>query len=339
MRAVLQSGYGAPADVLTIGDIPVPTPGPREVLVRVKAASVHPDVWHVVTGLPRVLRLMGAGLRAPKQPVPGTDMAGVVEAVGAEITRFKIGDAVFGETILGMQWVNGGAYAEYVTAHEDSLELKPETVSFESAAVVATAGIIALINFRGAEHALKAGSRILINGAGGGVGAMAIQIAKAHGAHVTAIDSAAKQNLLKDLGADRNLDYVSENIFDGTDRFDLVYDVASTFALNDVKRILTPDGKYVIIGHDHFGMGASGSLFGSIPRMLGLMMRTPFDKTLPQAGFKIPSKRETMPVLRALLEQGKISPIIDRSYPLDGVVEALARLQSGHARGRIVITP
>lgn len=338
MKAVLQSAYGAPVDVLRVGEIAVPVPADNEILVRVRAASVHPDVWHVVTGFPRVLRLMGSGRARPKNPVPGTDMAGVVEAAGKLVTRFAPGDEVFGETVTGMQWMNGGTFAEFVCVHEDHLERKPGNVSFEQAASVSTAGLIVLNNLRN-ETAIRRGMRVLINGAGGGVGSLALQIAKAHGAHVTAVDKAAKQALLLQLGADVVVDYMRENVLHGTDRFDLVFDVASTLSLRDVRPVLTPGGKYVIIGHDHFGSGATGRTFGSIPRMIGLMARTPFDKTLPKGEFKVAPKRETMPVLRTLMEQGHIAPVIDRTYPLEGVVDALIRLESGEALGRLVITP
>jgi NADPH:quinone reductase-like Zn-dependent oxidoreductase len=186
--------------------MPVPAVGAGDVRVRVRAASLHPDVWHVVTGRPAVLRLMGAGRTRPRQPIPGTDMAGVVEAVGPQVTRFRPGDAVFGETIPAMQWVNGGAFAEYVSVPEHLLALKPANVTFEQAASVPTAGYIALLNLPDLRQ-VGPGRRVLVNGAGGGVGTLVVQIAKAHGAHVTAVDTAGKLPMLRALGADVVVDY------------------------------------------------------------------------------------------------------------------------------------
>ncbi|MEX2619134.1 MAG: alcohol dehydrogenase catalytic domain-containing protein, partial [Egibacteraceae bacterium] len=179
MRAVVQLGYGGPPEVLEVRELDLPSLGDDEVLVRVRAASVHPDVWHVVTGLPRVLRLMGSGVRRPRDVVPGTDVAGEVESVGAGVTRFRPGDEVFGETLRGMQWRNGGAYAEYVAVAEDALAAKPSQVTFEQAATVATAGLIALANLP--DQGRRGAERVLVNGAGGGVGAIAVQLARSWG--------------------------------------------------------------------------------------------------------------------------------------------------------------
>ena len=179
-----------------------------EVLVRVRAASVHPDVWHVVRGWPYVLRIMGSGLRRPRPVVPGTDVAGVVDSAGANVTRFRPGDEVFGETIRGIQWRNGGAYAEYVAAPEKGLARKPGNVTFEQAAATPTAGLIVLQNLH-TKRALPPHPQVLVNGAGGGVGAFALQILKARGAEVTAVDNAAKQDLLRALGADHVFDYTA----------------------------------------------------------------------------------------------------------------------------------
>ncbi|MGH9379883.1 MAG: NAD(P)-dependent alcohol dehydrogenase [Thermoanaerobaculia bacterium] len=176
----------------------MPAVGDGEVLVRVRSASLHPDVWHVVTGRPYVLRLMGAGLFNPRSPIPGTDMAGVVESVGKGVSRFRPGDAVFGETRGAHQWTHGGAFAEYVSVRQDWLALKPDDVAFEQAASVPTSGFITLLNLRGGS-VIRAGARVLVNGAGGGVGALALQIAKAFGAHVTAVDSAGKLDMLRSL--------------------------------------------------------------------------------------------------------------------------------------------
>jgi NADPH:quinone reductase-like Zn-dependent oxidoreductase len=250
MRAIVQDRYGAPDKVLHLRKIEIPTPVRDEVLVRVRAASVHPDVWHTITGYPGVLRLMGSGLRNPKQPVPGIDMAGVVQAVGRDVTGFAPGDAVFGETHRRMQWINGGAYAEYVCVPQDVLAHKPEGVSFEQAASVPTAGMIAINNLR-AHLWPGPGQRIVINGAAGGVGSIAIQMAKANGAFVVGVDHAAKLDYMRSLGADEVVDYTRDDVTRIKEHFDLIIDVASTLSLSGCKRILRPDGKYVIIGHDH----------------------------------------------------------------------------------------
>src|SRR3712207_3852786 len=196
MKAIVQNKYGSPVDVLELKDIYRPVVKDDEVLVRVHAASVHPDVWHVVRGLPYVLRIMGAGLLKPKNSVPGTDVAGHVESVGKNVTQFQPGDEVFGESIRGHQWRNGGAYAEYVSVPEDQLALKPANVTFEQAAAVPTSGLITLQNLPN-EGRLQPGQSVLVNGAGGGVGALAVQIAKANGAEVTGVDNTKKLEMVR----------------------------------------------------------------------------------------------------------------------------------------------
>jgi NADPH:quinone reductase-like Zn-dependent oxidoreductase len=251
MKAVIQDKYGSP-DALELREIDEPPIEDDEVLVRVRAASVHPDVWHVVTGLPYLLRLMGAGLLKPKNRIPGTDMAGHVEAVGKNVKEFRPGDEVFGETLRGLQWHNGGAYAEYVAVPEDMLALKPANVTFEQAASVPTTGYIVLMNLRGKAQ-VKPGQKVLINGAGGGVGTLALQIAKAHGATVTAVDSTEKLDMLRSLGADQVIDYTQEDFTRRDERFDLIFDIPGNHSFSDCRRVLTPEGVYVLIGHDHFG--------------------------------------------------------------------------------------
>jgi NADPH:quinone reductase-like Zn-dependent oxidoreductase len=224
MKAIVQEKYGSPYD-LALREVDRPLIGDDDVLVRVHAASVHPDVWHVVIGRPYVLRLMGAGFSKPKNPIPGTDMAGIVESVGKAVTRYRQGDGVFGETIAAThQWTNGGAFAEYVSVREDWLALKPGNVTFEQAAAVPTSGFIALHNLRDASQ-VGPGRKVLINGAGGGVGALALQFAKAHGAHVTAVDSTNKLSMLRSLGADEVIDYTREDFTRRGNRYDLIFDV------------------------------------------------------------------------------------------------------------------
>jgi NADPH:quinone reductase-like Zn-dependent oxidoreductase len=337
MRAIVQRAYGEPEDVLSLQEIPTPEIEPDEVLVRVKATSVHADVWHVVTGFPWVLRLMGWGVRRPKVRVPGTDLAGTVEVVGSCVTRFQVGSAVFGESQRGFQWTNGGAFAEFAAVPESSLALKPENVSFEQAAAVATAGYIALINLRD-ENVLQPGRHVLINGAAGAVGSIALQVAKARGASVTGVDSGEKLALLRSLGADRVIDYTTTDVTRIDERYDLIFDVASTLSISDCKRILKPTGVYVMIGHDHFGR-AGRRVLGSLPRILGLAARAPFDRHLPSPFFSAPSKQAVMGELSELLATGKLTPVIDRTFPLEDAPVAIRRLADGHAVGRIIITP
>ena len=219
MKAVVQAKYGS-LDDLALREVDKPATRNDEVLVRVRAASVHPDVWHVVCGRPYVLRLMGAGFSRPKHPIPGTDMSGVVESVGTNVTGFRQGDQVFGETSTPSQWANGGAYAEFVAVRQDQLALKPDNVTFAQAASVPASGFIALQNLRGASRSLP-GKRVLVNGAGGGVGSLALQIAKAYGAHVTAVDGTSKLGMLRSLGADHVVDYTQEDFTRNGHRYDL----------------------------------------------------------------------------------------------------------------------
>ena len=337
MKAVVQQRYGPPHRVLRLREIDRPVVGDDEVLVRVHAASVHPDVWHVVTGRPYVLRLMGGGVLKPKDAVPGTDLAGQVEAVGRTVTRFRLGDEVFGETHLDLQWRNGGAFAEYAKAPQDALALKPRHVTFEQAAAVPTSGFIAMHNLQSGGR-IRPGQHVVINGAAGGVGAIAVQLAKAHGARVTGVDRAEKLDMLRWLGADRVIDYAQEDFTQGTERFDLILDVASNLSLSECKRVLQPSGRYILVGHDHYGE-AAGRVFGSLPRFLALFARSRFDNQLPMFSASLPSKRHVMDVLKELLEDEKLTPVIDKTYPLNAVPEALQYLVTGEARGRVLVTP
>jgi NADPH:quinone reductase-like Zn-dependent oxidoreductase len=335
MKAIVQDGYGSPADVLELGDVDEPVLEDDEVLVRVHAASVHPDVWHVVRGLPYVLRVMGAGLLGPKERIPGTDLAGRVESVGRSVTRFRPGDEVFGECIRGYQWRNGGAYAEYASVPEGALAPKPANVTFEQAASVPTSGLIALHNLD--EGGVGSGQSVLVNGAGGGVGAFAVQIAKAYGATVTGVDGASKLEMVLSLGADRVVDYAREDFTRSGERYDLIFDIPGNRPFSECRRALTPDGKYVLIGHDGFGKGA-GRWFGSVPRVLKLVVLSPFVSQLPNMRLSMPNKTDSMELLREFLEAGKLTPVIDRTYSLGEVPEAIGYLEEGHARGKVVIS-
>ena len=334
MKAIVHERYGSP-DGLRLRELPRPVPGEGEVLVRVRAASVHPDVWHVVTGRPYVLRLMGAGLRRPRRAVPGTDLAGRVEAVGSGAGRFQPGDEVFGESVAGLQWRNGGSFAEHAAAPEAALAPKPARLSFAEAATVPTSGLIALAAVRD-QAGVRPGQRVLVNGAGGGVGVLAVQLAKAYGAEVTAVDASAKLALLRSLGADAVIDHTAEDFTRRSERYDAVIDIPGNHPFAAVRRVLEPDGTYVLIGHDAYGT-AGRRWLGSLPRFAGLMVRMPFVAQLPKLDFSTPDKREAMAELAALLEDGRLVPVVDRTFPLAEVAEAIRYLASGRAVGKVAL--
>jgi NADPH:quinone reductase-like Zn-dependent oxidoreductase len=333
MEAIVQSRYGS-IDKLQLAQVARPAPAEDEVLVRVRAASVHPDVWHVVTGQPAVLRLMGSGAQHPRERVPGTDLAGVVESVGSAVTRFRPGDEVFGETVRGVQWRNGGAFAEYATAPEEGVALKPAGVSFEEAAAVPTAGLIALNNLP--RWRVPPGARVLVNGAAGGVGAFAVQLAKAYGAEVTGVDHTSKLALVRSLGADRTIDYTHEDFTRSGEQWDLIFDVPGNHPFAQVRRALDPRGSYVLIGHDAFG-AIGHRWLGSIPRLLGLVARSAVTPQLRGGSFASPDKRRLMGILAQLMETGQLRVVIDRTFPLAQASEALQHLASGQPVGRVVL--
>jgi NADPH:quinone reductase-like Zn-dependent oxidoreductase len=338
MKAIVQDSYGA-VDVLRLDEIETPTIGDDEVLVRVRATSVHPDIWHVMSGQPYALRLMGAGLRRPKNRVPGTDMAGCVEAVGKHVTQFKTGDEVFGETVTGYQWDNGGTFAEYVAVKQGNLALKPSNLSFEQAAALPTAGLIVLNNLRGGA-AIQPGQHVLINGAAGGVGAIAVQIAKARGAHVTGVDAPEKLATLKNLGADEVIDYTRVDFTRAdlfTRRYDLVFDIPGNHPFSQCKRVLAEGGKYVLIGHEQFGTSGP-TLLGLLPAFFKLMFLSFFSSHLLRPNFDMPSKKESLEVLRELAQTGKLTVALDRCFPLEQACDAMRFLQTGKANGKIVLT-
>jgi NADPH:quinone reductase-like Zn-dependent oxidoreductase len=236
-----------------------------------------------------------------------------------------------------MQWINGGTYAEYVSAPEDILALKPANITFEQAASVPTSGMIALYNLQSVGLP-KPQQKVLVNGAGGGVGTIAVQLAKAYGANVTAVDSAEKLDMLQSLGADQVIDYTREDFIQGSERYDLIFDVASNLRFSDCERVLTATGKYLVIGHDHYGTRGH-RILGSLPQMFTLMARAPFTNHLPDANVSMPNQKELMAVLRELLAAGKITPVIDRTFSLNEVPEALRYLMAGRVRGKVVVTP
>ena len=334
MKAIVQNGYGS-ADVLELREIEEPVAADDEVVVRVRASSVHADVWHVMRGLPYVLRIMGAGLRTPRDRVPGTDLAGHVESIGRDVTRFRPGDEVFGQALGANLWRNGGAYAEYASAPEARLEAKPADLTFEQAAAVPTSGAIAVQGVRD-EGRIRPGQRVVINGAGGAVGTFAVQLAKANGAHVTAVDATGKLDMLRSIGADRVIDYTREDFTRGGEHFDLVLDIVGNHPWSACRRALTPDGTYVLIGHDQFGKSGH-RWFGSLGRFFTLLVVSPFATQLhPFRGARDPGDR--LVVLKELIDAGKVSPVIDRTFPLSEVPEAIRYLETGQARGKVVIS-
>ena len=334
MRAIVQDRYGS-ADTLQLREVPEPVAGDDSVLVRVRAASVHADVWHAMRGQPYVLRILGSGLRAPRNRIPGTDLAGQVQAVGTKVTRFRAGDQVFGQSFVGNLWRHGGALAEYAAVPASRLELKPARLTFEQAAAVPTSGTLAVQGVRD-EGRVQPGQRVLINGAGGAVGTFAVQLAAGSGAHVTGVDAPDKLDMLRSIGADRVIDYTKEDFTRGDERYDLILDLAGTRPWSECRRALTPDGTYVLSGYDQFG-SSGHRWFGSLGRFAKLIVVSPFERNLhPFRGAKDPGDR--MVVLKDLLEAGTLTPVIDRTYPLGQVPEAIRYLETGRAQGKVVIT-
>jgi len=321
MKAIVQDVYGPP-DVLQLREIDKPQITDDEVVVRVHAAGVGRDVWHVMTGLPYPIRLAGYGLRAPKNPVIGSDVAGVVEAVGKDVSRFQPGDEVFG--------IGKGSYAEYVCALEDKLAPKPANLTFEQA-VVAIMGSTALQGLR--DHGkVRPGQEVLIIGASGGVGTYAVQIAKAFGAHVTGVCSTKKVDMVRSIGADHVIDYTQEDFAEGEERYDLILDIGGNSSLSRLRRALASRGTLVIVG----GEGGGRWLRGTDRQIRALVLSLFVSQKL--GTFVNKENHEDMIVLGELIESGKVTPVIDRTYPLAEVPEAMRYLEEGHARGKVVIT-
>jgi NADPH:quinone reductase-like Zn-dependent oxidoreductase len=333
MRAIIHLQYGS-ADGLELRDVPRPAPAEGEVLVRVQAASMHADIWHLVTGRPYFMRLMGAGLRSPGGKIPGTDLAGVVEEVGRGVTRFQVGDAVFGECVRGHQWLHGGAFAEYAAVPERSLAKKPAGLGFEEAAALPTSAFIAYQAVFD-EGALRPGEKVLVNGAAGGVGLFAVQLARASGAHVTGVDGPDRLELLRRAGVDRALDYTLQDYTTGAERYDLIVDVPGRQPLSRCLQVLAPGGRYVYIGHDHFG-ATGGRWLGSLGRVLRLVLLRLMKGERPRMPV-FSGAQVRLAALVRLFEEGKLVVPIDRVFPLAEVPAALRYLQEGRARGKVVI--
>jgi NADPH:quinone reductase-like Zn-dependent oxidoreductase len=322
MKAIVQDTYGS-TDVLQLRDIDTPEIADNEVLVRVHAAGVDRGVWHLMTGLAYPIRLAGYGLRVPKTPVPGMDLAGVVAAVGKDVSRFEPGDEVFG--------IGKGTYAQYARALESKLAPKPANLTFDQAAVVAISGLTALQGLRD-SGSVRSGQHVLIIGASGGVGTYAVQLAKAFGAQVTAVCSTTKVDLVRSLGADHVIDYTQEDFATGQRRYDVILDIGGNASLSRLRRALTPKGTLVIAGGE-----TGGRWVGGYDRQLRALLLSPF------VGQKLRSllsseNHQDLLVLTELIESGKVRPVIDRSYPLADAPQAIQYLTEGHARGKVLIT-
>jgi NADPH:quinone reductase-like Zn-dependent oxidoreductase len=322
VKAIVQDTYGS-TDVLELRDIDKPEIAAGEVLVRVHAAGVDRGVWHLMTGLPYPVRLAGYGLRAPKNGVLGTDLAGVVEVVGKDVTKFLPGDEVFG--------VGKGSFAEYARASEDKLAPKPKNLTLEQAAVVAVSGSTALQGLRD-QGRVEPGQKVLIVGASGGVGTFAVQLAKAFGAEVTAVCSSAKMDLVRSLGADHVIDYTRDDFADGRQSYDVILDIGGNPSLSRLRRALTPKGTLVITGGE-----TDGRWLGGTDRQIRALMLSPF--VGQKLGTFISSQNhDDLIVLKELIEAGNVTPAIDRTYPLSESPQAIRYVAEGHARGKVVIT-
>jgi NADPH:quinone reductase-like Zn-dependent oxidoreductase len=322
MKAIVFRCYGSP-DVLKFEDIEKPTAADDQVLIKVHAASVNPLDWHYMRGTPYLVR-MDAGFGKPENPRLGVDFAGTVEAVGKNVKRFKPGDEVFGG--------RSGAFAEYVTVREErAVALKPSNVSFEQAASVPIAAITALQALRD-KGQIHAGQSVLINGASGGVGTFAVQIAKSFGAEVTGVCSTRNVDLVRSIGADHVIDYTREDFTKGAQHYDLILDNVGTHSLLEYKRVLNPKGIFVMIGST-----TPGNWFGFLATPLKGLMLSPFMSQ--KFGMVLAElNKNDLATLGTLMQSGKVTPVIDRRYKLSETPEALRYLEEGHARGKVVLT-
>jgi NADPH:quinone reductase-like Zn-dependent oxidoreductase len=320
MKAIVYEKYGPP-DVLQLKDIAKPTPKDNEVLIKVHAASVNYSDWAFVRGKPFLIRFMGGGVLKPKHKILGADVAGRVEAVGRNIKQFRPGDEVFGDlSVCG--W---GGFAEYVSVPENALALKPANLTFEEAAAVPAvpqAAVVALQGLRDEGHASRQpGQKVLINGASGGIGTFAVQIAKFFGAEVTGVCSTRNLDMVRSIGADQVIDYTQEDFTQNGQRYDLILDIAAYRSISDYERALSPKGIYILAG-------------GSVARILQASM-TGNEKMV---NFQVRPNQKDLVFMTELLEAGKVAPVIDRRYPLNEVAEAVRYYGEGHARGKVVIT-
>jgi NADPH:quinone reductase-like Zn-dependent oxidoreductase len=325
MKAVVYTRFGPP-DVLEIRDVKKPAPNDDQVLVKVRAAAVNPLDWHFIRGTPYIMRLMMVGLRKPKDPRVGVDYAGTVEAVGKNVTQFKPGDAVFGN--------RSGAFAEYVCARSDrAIVLKPANLTFEQAAGIPVAALTALQGLRD-KGKVEPGQKVLINGASGGVGTFAVQIAKSFGADVTGVCSTRNLDLVRSIGADHVIDYTKEDFSKGAERYDVILDNVGTQPLSGFRRVLKPKGICVLIGG---GGPNEGKWVGPMSRPIKAMLISPFISQ--KIGMMMAQgNKDDLNILADLMQSGKVTPVIDRTYPLSEIREAIRYLEAGHARGKVIIT-
>lgn len=320
MKAMVYDRYGT-TDVLTLKEVEIPTPQDNEVLIKVHAVSVNSWDWDLLRGKPFLARM--GGMLKPKYKILGADIAGRVEAIGRNVKHLQQEDEVFGD----ISWCGWGGFAEYVCIHEDALSLKPASMTFEQAAAIPQAAVLALQGLR-KKGQLQEGQTVLINGAGGGVGTFALQIAKLHGAEVTCVDSAVKLDMLKALGADHVIDYTQEDFSQTGLFYDLILDVVGTRSIFDYKRSLNPKGKYVMVG-------------GSLSLIFQLMLLGPLISKTERKNMAIlvhkPNKND-QDILKNLFVSGKLVPVIDRRYSLSQVGEAIRYIGEGHAKGKVVIS-
>jgi NADPH:quinone reductase-like Zn-dependent oxidoreductase len=321
VKAIVQERYGS-AEVLHLRDVADPSIGNDEVLVQVVAAGVDRGAWHFMTGQPYLMRLLGFGFRAPKVPVPGTNLAGRVEAVGSAVTRFHVGEEVYGAC--------RGAWAERACAREEKLAVKPVNLTFEQAAVLPYAGFTAWQAVHDHGH-VAPGQRVLIVGATGAVGGCAAQLAKAAGAEVTGVCSSRTADLAPALGLDHVIDYVTDDFADGTRRFDIVIDVFGRNSVSHLRRALTPTGRLVIVG------GEGDRWIGGIQRQLWALLLSPFVRQ-KLGTFVVKEHARTLLELKPLIEEQNVTPLLDRTFPLAQAADAVRYMQDGQARGRIALT-
>src|SRR5881394_610894 len=324
MKAIVYCDYGLANVKFT--EVEKPTPTDDQLLVKVRAASVNPLDWHFIEGTPKIMRVIGVGLRKPKETRLGVDFAGIVEAVGKNVTQFKPGDEVFGG--------RDGAFAEYVCPRANrAVALKPANITFEQAASVNIAGVTALQAIRD-KGKVELGQKVLINGASGGVGTFAVQIAKSFGADVTGVCSARNADLVRSLGADHVIDYTKEDFAKGAERYDVILDNVPNHSLSECRRLLNPSGKYVMIG----GGGPNDNRWiGPFGRLIQALVVSPF--VSQKMGMMMAElKKSDLAILGDMMQSGKVKSVIDRTYKLSDVPAAIAYLEEGHARGKVIIT-
>ena len=324
MKAIAYQEYGS-ADVLEVKDVRKPDVESDRVLLRVRAASANPYDWHFMRGVPYIARLMATGLRKPKYSILGSDVAGEVEAVGSAVTRFQPGDEVFG-------FVGSGGFAEYVAAPEKLLALKPATLSFQQAATVPLAAVTALQGLRDAGE-IQSGQKVLIVGASGGVGTFAVQIAKWYGAQVTGVCSTRNLEMVRSIGADRVIDYTREDFTRTGQQYDLIFQLAGTASPSACRRALTAAGRLVLSSGD-----SPGRIIGPVGRIIKALLLSPFIAGQTMRPLIAKPSSVDLQFLRELIEAGRITPVIDRTYALSEAADAIRYLETGRARGKVVIS-